>query len=111
VLLKLGFGLDWPIEQEWMTMKFWRYLVIALHTAASMLASTHAMAGQISKPTPLVIVEQGSFAVGGKVVTVPGTFDPRKPQTPAGQTYHGDHAYVFYQIPVDARKYPLVMWH
>ena len=92
-------------------MKFWRYLVIALHTATSMLASTNAMAGQISKPEPLVILEQGSFAVGGTEVTVPGTFDPRKPRTPAGQTYHGDHAYVFYQIPVDARKYPLVMWH
>ena len=92
-------------------MQLWRYVVIAVHTAASMLASTNAMAGQISTPTPLVILEQGSFAVGGKVVTAPGTFDPRKPQTPAGQTYHGDHAYVFYQIPVDARKYPLVMWH
>ena len=92
-------------------MKFWRYLVIALHMAASMLASTSAMAGQISKPKPLVILEQGSFAVGGKVVTAPGTFDPRKPWTPAGQTYHGDHAYVFYQIPADARKNPLVMWH
>ena len=28
-----------------------------------------------------------------------------------GQTLHGDHAYVFYQVPVDARKLPLVMWH
>lgn len=24
---------------------------------------------------------------------------------------HGDHAYVFYQIPVDARPLPLVFWH
>ena len=37
-------------------MKFWRYLVIALHTAASILALTNAMAGQISKPEPLVIL-------------------------------------------------------
>lgn len=59
---------------------------------------------------PLVIQEQGSFAVGGTVVTSPGTFDPYKP-TPAGQTFRGDHAYVFYQVPVKARKYPLVMWH
>jgi hypothetical protein len=22
-----------------------------------------------------------------------------------------DHAYVFYQIPVNARKFPLVLWH
>ncbi|MBK6283163.1 MAG: alpha/beta fold hydrolase [Draconibacterium sp.] len=56
------------------------------------------------------IREQGSFAVGGTVITNPGTFNPYN-QTPEGQTFHGDHAYVFYQIPVKARKYPLVMWH
>jgi len=59
---------------------------------------------------PLTIEEQGSFAVGGTVINNAGTFDPYN-QTPAGQTFHGDHAYVFYQIPVGARKYPLVMWH
>ena len=59
---------------------------------------------------PLLIQEQGSFAVGGTVVTNPGTFDQYN-QTPEGQTFHGDHAYVFYQIPAEARKYPLVMWH
>jgi hypothetical protein len=48
--------------------------------------------------------------VGGTVIKNPGTFDPYKP-TPDGQTFHGDHAYVFYQIPVNSRKYPLVMWH
>ncbi len=58
----------------------------------------------------LTLQQQGSFAVGGKVITNPGTFDPNKP-TPAGQTFHGDHAYVFYQIPQKPRKYPLVMWH
>ena len=58
----------------------------------------------------LIISEQGSFAVGGTVITNPGTFDPYN-QTPEGQTFHGDHAYAFYQIPADARKYPLVMWH
>ena len=58
----------------------------------------------------LVIQDQGSFAVGGTVITNPGTFDPYN-QTSEGQTFHGDHAYVFYQVPVDARKYPLVMWH
>lgn len=58
----------------------------------------------------LMIKEQGSFAVGGKVITNPGTFDAieRKPE---GQTLHGDHAYVFYQIPRETRALPLVMWH
>jgi len=58
----------------------------------------------------LVLEEQGSFAVGGNVISNPGTFDPYN-QTPEGQTYHGDHAYVFYQVPVKTRRYPLVMWH
>ena len=48
-----------------------------------------------SKSEPLTIQEQGSFAVGGKVTTNPGTFNPKQP-TPQGQTLHGDHAYVFY---------------
>jgi quercetin dioxygenase-like cupin family protein len=67
---------------------------------------------------PLMIQEQGSFAVGGTVVTAPGTFDPIKHgaynpanQSSEGQTLHGDHAYVFYQIPATARKLPLVFWH
>jgi hypothetical protein len=62
------------------------------------------------KQKPILIQEQGSFAVGGTVLTNPGTFDPYN-QTEAGQTFHGDHAYVFYQIPANARQYPLVMWH
>lgn len=63
-----------------------------------------------TKEKLLIIRDQGSFAVGGTVITNPGTFNPYN-QTPAGQTFHGDHAYVFYQIPDKAHKYPLVMWH
>jgi len=68
------------------------------------------MAAEPAKPAPLVIQEQGSFAVGGTVITNPGAFDTFKP-TPEGQTFHGDHAYAFFQIPVNARKLPLVLWH
>lgn len=57
-----------------------------------------------------MLKEQGSFAVGGTVVTNPGTFDPHKPSAD-GATLHGDHAYVFYQLPVDARPLPIVFWH
>ena len=49
----------------------------------------------------ITIREQGSFAAGGTVIANPGVFDPYKP-TAAGQTLRGDHAYVFYQIPVKA---------
>ncbi len=58
----------------------------------------------------LTIREQGSFAVGGAVVKNPGRYDPTK-LSPDGQTLHGDHAYVFYQVPVAARKFPLVLLH
>lgn len=61
--------------------------------------------------SPLLIEKQGSFAAGGKVVSAAGSFNPRKPMEPAGQTFHGDHAYAFYQFPVNARKLPIVMWH
>ena len=63
-----------------------------------------------ARPAPLMIQEQGSFAVGGTVIRNPGTFDPARPGA-EGQTLHGDHARVFYQVPVNARKLPLVMWH
>ena len=77
---------------------------------ASNLASSYAIADANGKTAPLIIKEQGSFAVGGTVISNPGAFDPYKP-TPEGQTFHGDHAYVFYQVPVNARKLPLVLWH
>jgi hypothetical protein len=78
--------------------------------SADIVTSACAIAGGNDKPEPLIIQEQGSFAVGGTVITAPGTYDARK-QAPDGQTFHGDHAYVFYQIPVAARKFPLVLWH
>jgi hypothetical protein len=60
---------------------------------------------------PLMIERQGSFAVGGTVRRDPGTFNPEEPDNGVGQTFSGDHAYVFYQVPVNARRLPLVMWH
>lgn len=89
-----------------------------LMLAVALLGFTSAIALGDEKPAPLVIAEEGSFAVGGTVVTAPGTFDPIahggfKPtnQSTAGQTLHGDHAYVFYQVPSNARRLPLVLWH
>ena len=74
------------------------------------LGSTAALAHDKDKRNPIVLEDQGSFAVGGNVVTNPGTFDPIA-LLPDGQTIHGDHAYAQYQIPDNARKYPLVLWH
>lgn len=69
----------------------------------SILVPSVAMAEGIK--APLVIQEQGSFAAGGTVITGP---DP----SGSGEfTLHGDHLYTFYQIPQNARKLPLVLWH
>ena len=61
----------------------------------------------------LVIKEQGAFSAGGKVITSEGAFDPLKPWNEAqgGQTRHGDHADVFYQIPVNAKHHSMVFLH
>ena len=66
---------------------------------------------QTAQAQPLVIQDQGSFIAGGSVATTAGQFDAKKPLDPAGQTYHGDHAYVYYQIPEHPHKFPIVMLH
>ncbi|WP_245826150.1 alpha/beta hydrolase [Spirosoma rigui] len=71
----------------------------------------HANAQKKGRQAPLLIQEQGSFMIGGTTMTEPGKFDLSNPLKPPGQTFHGDHAYVFYQIPVKARTYPLVFLH
>lgn len=94
-------------------MKHHRYKLVVI---SSIVLLSFSVYGQ--KKQPIVIQDQGSFAVGGSVITAPGTFDPIKHgafnpanQSSEGQTLHGDHAYVFYQIPDKARKVPLVFWH
>lgn len=59
---------------------------------------------------PLVIEKQGSFTAGGKVFKNEGVYDFNNPLKPDGQTYHGDHAYVSYQIPQNAKN-SLVFLH
>jgi len=83
--------------------------VLILNAAGIVASACTTVAGN-DRLAPLIIKEQGSFAAGGTVITAPGTYDARK-QTSDGQTYHGDHAYVFYQVPVNARKFPLVLLH
>lgn len=90
-----------------------RTSLIILLTAAfsSQSVAQEPSAATNSQAAPIVIQSQGSFAAGGIVKTEPGTFDPKHPTDPAGQTFHGDHLYASYQIPVDARELPIVMWH
>lgn len=93
-----------------------RFLKILNYCALVVLLSA-AFPGYAQKE-PLIIQEQGSFMVGGTVLSALGTFDPIQHgsfnpsnQASEGQTLHGDHAYVFYQIPQNKRKLPLVFWH
>jgi pimeloyl-ACP methyl ester carboxylesterase len=95
-----------------------RYISGLMLTISMALISACTSVQNATDNAVLNISEQGSFAVGGSVVSAPGTFDPIKHgafspanQSSEGQTLRGDHAYVFYQVPVNARKYPLIMWH
>jgi pimeloyl-ACP methyl ester carboxylesterase len=89
--------------------KFLKHSIL-LNVLLLLLAVANSSSFATPKQKPLIIREQGSFAVGGTVISNPGTFNPYN-QTSEGQTFHGDHAYVFYQVPAKARRYPLVMWH
>ena len=83
--------------------------VLILMTLTSLVACAPPP-GDSSATGPLVIQQQGSFAVGGKVVSTPGTYDNNQPTT-AGQTFHGDHLYAFYQLPQNPKPLPIVMLH
>lgn len=72
--------------------------------------SASSSLGAPAAPEPIVIREQGSFAAGGTVQTTPGAFVNNAP-TAAGQSYHGDHLYAFYQVPEQPRPLPIVMLH
>lgn len=61
----------------------------------SLLVSSLAVADESSENAPLVILEQGSFAAGGTVITSPGEYDPKNLSAAGGQTLHGDHVYAF----------------
>ncbi|WP_084187060.1 alpha/beta hydrolase [Andreprevotia chitinilytica] len=94
-----------------MTMNLKKQAVAALVLLVAGVGAATAQNTSSSFGAPLQIKEQGSFAVGGIVLKQAGTFDPLQPALPDGQTLHGDHARVFYQVPVNPRKLPLVMWH
>ena len=74
------------------------------------------MANSSYATEPLMIEKQGSFSVGGKIIKRDEKYDNSKfvgwaEQNEVGQSYRADHAFVNYQIPVGANKYPLVFIH
>lgn len=91
-------------------MNSWKCLLAPLLVTVSILASPAVIAQQASKTEPLIIQEQGSFAVGGAISYTPGTYSNNAP-TSAGQSIHGDHLYAFYQVPQAPKSLPIVMLH
>ncbi|MGO4395235.1 alpha/beta fold hydrolase [Variovorax sp. M-6] len=92
-------------------MNFPRTLSAAATVMTTLLAGCAIQPNMPATPAgALTIQSQGSFAVGGAVVQTPGTYDNNKP-TAAGQSFHGDHLYAFYQVPQNARSLPIVMLH
>lgn len=77
-----------------------KFIISLFVILAGVFSATGLSAQNKTDRAPMVIQEQGSFMAGGSVIT-----------SPEGNTFHGDHAYIFYQIPPDARKYPLVFLH
>ncbi len=89
-----------------MTRIFSKHIIAiaCLFTAIPPLHAQH-------KQKPLQIANQGSLAIGGTKKTESGNFNINDALKQQGQTFHGDHAYAFYQIPVKAKKFPLVFLH
>jgi len=85
-------------------------IVAVLLLAAGVQFGGNAMAQDSAKQSAIIIEKQGSFAVGGTVVTTPGSYDNNEP-TAAGQSFHGDHLYAFYQVPPNSKTLPIVMLH
>jgi pimeloyl-ACP methyl ester carboxylesterase len=79
-------------------------------TLASAVGCAAPGAERTRGASALVIQAQGSFAVGGTVLSTPGIYNNNTP-TAEGQTFHGDHLYAFYQIPQNAKSLPIVMLH
>jgi pimeloyl-ACP methyl ester carboxylesterase len=83
--------------------------------AAFVILAGLIMTGCVNSPhdKSIALAEQGSFFVGGRIVQGKGVYDPAKDtgNTNEGNTFWADQMYVQYQIPVNPRKYPLVLVH
>src|SRR3569832_1452933 len=89
--------------------ELWRsrsLFAVSLVLSSASLFAIPALAddqGYYGSRSPLVIGSEGCFMAGGTVITTLGDFVPMNP-TSAGQTLHGDHTYVQFQIPHGDRK-------
>lgn len=92
-------------------MKIKVLLPLSVAIAFTLPLTACSTAGQnVPGDDVITLVKQGTFAAGGSVIEATEKYDPYHPQT-AAMTLHGDHASVFYQIPLNARALPLVFLH
>ncbi len=77
----------------------------------SVLLLVFALTSSAFASEPLMIQEQGSFTAGGSILVKGGEFVSRDLWNQSGQTAYGDNAFVRYQIPVNAKKLPMVFLH
>ncbi len=90
------------------------YIVRGIATIIAILGILNLTGcANLSQEKSVVLAEQGSFFVGGRIVQAKGTYDPSKDtaNTNEGNTFWADQMYVQYQVPVNARKYPLILVH
>lgn len=88
--------------------------MISLLILSSVLSGQETQ--QKAQVSPILISRQGSFSAGGRTLQRPGNYDNSRfpgwgKAIEAGQSYHADHAVVDFQIPSDARTFPLVFIH
>lgn len=86
-------------------------LAASILTGTAWAADTASVPARTAAQKPIVLETQGSFAIGGTAVKHDGTYSDQHFLEPQGQKAYGDHAYVFYQIPAQAKKYPIVFQH
>lgn len=67
--------------------------------SAALVAALSVLLAGCAAGAPIVLQKQGAFSVGGKILG-----DEKA-------SLHCDHGYVEYQIPRNARRTNLVMWH
>lgn len=89
-------------------MPLTRRILLSLFPALLAVSATVRSAGAAPaqdtsgapQETPIVLKTMGSLFFGGTVQTLPN-----------GVTFHGDHGYAQYYIPLHSRNLPIVMWH
>lgn len=86
-------------------------LALSMYLLASPVGQASEKVMELAKKPPIVLETQGSFSIGGTTVQHTGTFSMEHFLEPEGQKAYGDHAYVFYQIPIRAKKYPVIFQH